>query len=76
MRPWWEWNARNTALGGIYGRPMVLLNLMLYWISALGLLKVARASGVALMLMAPFATLAIAYGVLLWRGPFDRPAAS
>lgn len=71
-----NWNSRGTVLGGVYGRPAVNLNLVLYLVSALGLLK---ADGAGLMLRAvtvPFVLMAAVYAAVLLRGPFDRPTAS
>jgi hypothetical protein len=76
-----NWLQRGAVLGGIYGRPVVLANLALYFISALSLLRalLGGAAPPALWLaLAPAAALAGAYGALLLRGPFDalRPAGS
>jgi hypothetical protein len=75
-----NWLQRSTLLGGIYGRPIVLANVALYLISALSLLRalLGHAAPPALWgLLVPFAALALAYGALMLRGPFDplqRPA--
>jgi hypothetical protein len=75
-----NWLQRAALLGGIYGRPVVLANLALYFISALSLLRTLLRSAAPLTLWAllvPLALLAAAYGALLLRGPFDplqRPA--
>lgn len=71
-----NWNSRETVLGGIYGRPSVNLNLVLYVVSALALLKVSDATAAVRMIAVPFAVMAAVYGAVLFRGPFDRPAAS
>jgi hypothetical protein len=69
-----NWLQRAAVLGGIYGRPVVLANLVLYFVSALSLLRAVVGGGApgaawgALALAAPLAT---AYGALLLRGPFD-----
>lgn len=69
-----NWLQRAAVLGGIYGRPVVLANLALYFVSALSLLRAAAGGAApaaawgALALAAP---LAMAYGALLLRGPFD-----
>lgn len=70
-----NWHARASVLGGIYGRPVVNLNLVLYVVSALGLLKAEGATVTLRVLTIPFVGMAVVYGVLLLRGPFDRPAA-
>jgi hypothetical protein len=70
-----NWNSRGTLLGGIYGRPAVNLNLVMYTISALALVKADGNRGVALPLAIPFGIMAIVYGAAMLRGPFDKPAA-
>lgn len=75
-----NWLHRSALLGGIYGRPVVLANLALYFISALSLLRALLGGAVPPALwivLAPLAVLAAIYGALLLRGPFDplqRPA--
>lgn len=67
------WLQRRAVLGGIYGRPTVLANFALYFISALTLLRVLLSHGAPPTLWAAVAiasALAVAYGVLLLRGPF------
>lgn len=66
-----NWMAREQRLGGIYGRPTVLLNLMLYLISALGLLKADGAPLSVRVLAVPFGAMAVLYGAVMLRGPFD-----
>jgi len=69
-----NWLQRAAVLGGIYGRPIVLANLALYFVSALSLLRALMRAGTpsALWLaFAPAAVLAAVYGALLLRGPFD-----
>lgn len=74
-----NWNQRRMIVGGIYGRPTVLANLMLYLVSAFSLGHPAMAGGaspVLLFLTGLFAVLTLVYGALLVRGPFgtDAPA--
>ena len=75
-----NWLQRAAVLGGIYGRPVVLANVALYVISALSLLRTllgGTAPRALWLALAPAAALAVAYGALLLRGPFDplqRPA--
>ena len=69
-----NWSQRSRLLGGIHGRPIVLTNFALYFIGALVLVRAAREPGSAATLWwvaAPAALLAVAYGALLFRGPFD-----
>jgi hypothetical protein len=68
-----NWLQRRVVLGGIYGRPTVLTNAALYFISALSLLRALFGHGVAPLLwlaVVVSAALAVAYGALLLRGPF------
>lgn len=71
-----NWNSRETMLGGIYGRPAVNLNLVLYLVSALALLKAKDPTLAVRLLTLPVAVMALVYAALLLRGPFDRSAAS
>lgn len=69
-----NWQARNTILGGIYGRPVVYSNVMLFVVTALGVFRaalVAQASPMLWLVVGPSAIFALVYGVLLFRGPFD-----
>jgi hypothetical protein len=74
-----NWIHRRAVLGGVYERPVVCANLIQYFIGAIVLVRAAQrasssSSTVPLWLMAvPAAALALAYGVLLFRGPFDAP---
>ena len=70
-----NWLQRDAMLGGIYGRPIVLANLVLYFVSALSLLRALMSAGAppALWLvLVPSVLLAAVYGALLLRGPFER----
>jgi hypothetical protein len=69
-----NWLQRGAVLGGIYGRPIVLANLALYFIGGLALLRALLDGGVSQVLWlatAPALTLAAVYGALLFAGPFD-----
>ena len=70
-----NWMQRTSVLGGIYGRPVVSANLVLYVVGTLSLVR-ARMHGVlpavAWVVIVPLALMAAAYRVLLLRGPFDR----
>ena len=67
-----NWNSRETLLGGIYGRSAVNLNLVMYTISALALVKANGNRAAALSLAVPFSVMAIVYGAAMLRGPFDK----
>ena len=67
-----NWLNRSTLLGGIYGRPVVAANMALYFVSALVLVSAAGRAGFSSVLWpltTATAVLAIAYTVLLFRGP-------
>ncbi len=70
-----NWWSRATVLGGIYGRPIVLANVAIYFIGALVMLSAARRARLPGTLWAAVAlavVLAVAYGWLLWRGPLSK----
>lgn len=72
-----NWLQRRSRIGGIYGRPVVVANVGLYFISALTLIGTVRrgAGGTALWIVTGvFAAFAIVYMALMLRGPFDREA--
>ena len=69
-----NWQSRSAILGGIYGRPIVYANVLLYMVTALGVVKAAldaQASVWLWVVVAPSAVFALFYGALLLRGPFD-----
>ena len=70
-----NWLQRNLRMGGIYGRPIVLANLALYFITALSLVRAAidgETPPVVWAVLGVSAVLAAAYAALLLRGPFDN----
>lgn len=70
-----NWASRATILGGIYGRPIVLANVAIYFIGALVMLSAARRAklpGAVWTAVALAVVLAVAYGWLLWRGPLPK----
>lgn len=75
-----NWLQRSALLGGIYGRPVVFANFVLYFVSATSLLRALLGGTAPPILWAglvPVTALAMIYGALLLRGPFDplqRPA--
>lgn len=69
-----NWQSRALILGGIYGRPVVYANVMLYVVTATSMFKPLLAVGASPLLWlvgAPAMVFALVYGVLLFRGPFD-----
>jgi len=74
-----NWLQRGARLGGIYGRPVVFANGVLYFVSALSLLRRLLGGGIPPVLwvvFVPAAVLAVLYAALLFRGPFDAPESS
>ena len=70
-----NWMNRGARLGGIYGRPVVMTNAVVYFVSAMVLLKVVSRpdrSTPVVIVTALFVLFAGVYGWLLYRGPFDR----
>ena len=69
-----DWVSRFAMLGGIYGRPTVFANAALYFISTLVILRAASRSPSSTglwVLAVPAVALTVAYGWLLYRGPFE-----
>lgn len=66
-----NWNGRRIVMGGIYGRPQLLVNLALYVVSALSLVRVPVAGVLPWLLTVPMSVFAVVYGVVMLRGPFD-----
>lgn len=67
-----NWSSRATILGGIYGRPIVLVNVAIYFIGALVMLSAAaraKLPAAVWIAVALAVVLAVAYGWLFWRGP-------
>lgn len=72
-----NWLSRSTLIGGIYGRPVVLTNLILYFIGSMVLLRALRdpATSPALWWLAvPYLMLTLVFGVALFKGPLGRPS--
>lgn len=69
-----NWLQRSAILGGIYGRPVVFANSVLYMVSALSLARAllgGAAPRAAWLVCIPAAMLAVVYWTLMMRGPFD-----
>jgi hypothetical protein len=70
-----NWLSRSALLGGIYGRPVVLTNAVLYFVAAMVLLKLVTQSRVPVgvwLLVLPAGVFAAIYTWLLFRGPLER----
>ena len=70
-----NWLSRGAMLGGIYGRPVVSANLVLYFVTAMVLLRTALDNDVhPLIWIATVLHVLLAgiYGWLLFRGPFEQ----
>lgn len=69
-----NWMQRAALLGGIYGRPVVFANVVAYLVGALSLLRAlldGTAPRAAWLVLVPLAVMALVYGALMLRGPFD-----
>ena len=69
-----NWLQRSAILGGIYGRPVVFANSVLYLVSALSLARAllgGAAPRAAWLVCIPASVLAVVYWALMMRGPFD-----
>jgi hypothetical protein len=67
-----NWLHRGAVLGGIYGRPIVVANAVLYFVSATSALRAAVVVGRPLWAVVVVAgAFAAMYAALLFRGPFD-----
>lgn len=70
-----NWLNRSLLLGGIYGRPVVATNAVLYFITATVLVKIVAGSGSSIatwILTVPAVIFAAVYAWLLYRGPFQH----
>ena len=65
-----NWYTRGQSIGGIYGRPVVFANLMLYFVATTTLVKMAGWRPGAVLVAALVAGFMTAvYGSLLFRSP-------
>jgi hypothetical protein len=66
-----NWMTRGSALGGIYGRPLVVSNLTHFVVAALALVKLAErdAHPVSLTAAVIYAAFAAMFGLTLFRSP-------
>ena len=74
-----NWMTRGFAMGGIYGRPVVMTNFTFYFVAALTSLRPALVNGRPgpIGVVVIFGIFAIAYGYLLFaRGPAARTSSS
>jgi hypothetical protein len=70
-----NWLNRSLLLGGIYGRPIVATNALMYFVTAMVLVKVVRPSESPVgmwILVVPTVLFAALYSWLLYRGPFEH----
>lgn len=68
-----NWMAKGAPAGGIYGRPIVIGNLVHYTVAGIALLKVASLGGMpvlGLMLTVIYSAFAVAFAAVIFgRGP-------
>jgi len=70
-----NWLSRSAILGGIYGRPVVVANFAVYFISCLAAVRAGQRAGfpaASWAVMVPAGVLAIVFGWLLFKGPVER----
>jgi hypothetical protein len=70
-----NWLSKSSLIGGIYNRPVTSANGLLYFVTALSLIKPVlrgNSSTLLLVLFVPVAALAGVYVWLLFRGPYQR----
>jgi hypothetical protein len=70
-----NWLSRPMLLGGIYGRPIVLANLSIYFIGAMVLLRTVATDMTPTAVwfgFVPLVLFSVIYGWLLLRGPLLR----
>lgn len=69
-----NWMQRGAVIGGIYARPLVSANVVLYVVSSLSLGRVVLAPGAGWSIWLPAVVMyvfAATYVALMFRGPFD-----
>lgn len=74
-----NWTGRGMTLGGIYGRPLVLGNLMHFGAGGIGAMKLVLAHSEAAKLWplaSSYAVLAIGFGILMFRAPGTTKSAA
>jgi hypothetical protein len=70
-----NWLSKSALIGGIYSRPVVSANVLLYFVTALSLIKPLMRGGLpgaVWILFVPIAGFAVVYLWLLFRGPSQR----
>ena len=70
-----NWLSKSVLIGGIYSRPVVSANVLLYFVAAMSLIKPLMRGGLPVAVsiaFVPIAAFAIAYLWLLFRGPYQR----
>ena len=71
-----DWMARENLIGGIYGRPLLIANVVHFTVGALALGKIVLRGGLpqpALLLPIVYAVFAVAFGFALFGSPV-KPA--
>jgi hypothetical protein len=70
-----NWLSKSALIGGIYSRPVVSTNALLYFVTAMSLVKpLLRGNAPPILWIAfvPIAAFAVVYMWLLFRGPYQR----
>jgi len=67
-----DWMAKGTLIGGIYGRPLALGNLLHFFAAGLALIKAAPSFPqplIAWPLAGVYAVIAVGFGLVIFRNP-------
>ncbi len=64
-----NWMSRHSRFGGIYGRPLIVGNLLHFFAGGSAILKSSGSSTILLSAGAVYALFAIVFGWLLFRNP-------
>lgn len=67
-----NWMVRENVIGGIYGRPVSVANLIHFSIAALSLIKKSPGSTILLVVTIAYSTFALLFGILIYRHPVRR----
>ena len=70
-----NWLSKSALIGGIYSRPVVSANALLYFVAAMSLIKPLLRGDAPQVLWLPFVPIALFAAVYLWllfRGPYQR----
>ena len=70
-----NWISKGVLIGGIYGRPVIMANGVLYFVTTMVLIKIVvrdNAPSALWILLVPAMFFAGIYGWFVFRGPFEH----